>query len=101
MVDVVREAIDPKHRLRAKPFAVWVGGPEDGEPKDIDKDTLQAGYTLIRTFERVGYQTSFDRETGYDKRRLEPVDYIYPIREVYDVEGKRGWRIYFNERSKP
>lgn len=103
MPDIVRQAIDPKHHMRSKPFAVWVGGPEDGAPKDIDTDTLRSGWILIRTFEHVGYQTALERDLaqyGTDKRKLHPVDHMYPIREVVDGMGYRGWRIYYNERTK-
>lgn len=85
MPDMVREAIDRKHLLRDKPFAVWVGGPHDGEAKDLALEILKHGHLHDSEYIRVG-------------KDFKPAKFIYPIREVYDSLGKRGWRIFFLER---
>ena len=87
MSELVRQAIEPQHQLRAKPFAVWVGGPSDGSPKDFTVDELKHGHLHKIEYGRVG-------------QTIVPIEYLYPIREVHDASGKRGWRIYFLERYK-
>lgn len=87
MVEVVRQAIDPQHQHRAKPFAVWVGGPSDGSAKDFTVEELKHGHYHKMEYGRVG-------------RSIVPIEYLYPIREVVDAQGKRGWRVYYLERYK-
>lgn len=87
MPELVRQAIDPQHRLRSEPFAVWVGGPDDGKAKDLTVEVLKHGHLHRQEYVRDGHG-------------IRPVKYIYPIREVYDETGQRGWRLYYLERHR-
>lgn len=72
----VRQAVDPKHAAYMRePFGVFVGGPKDGEARGLRDYDLKLGYAILD-------------------------GWVYPLEEVHDSSGKRGWRIMYKQRKK-